>query len=96
MHSDVLKPSRMLFDFHRLQNSKTTGSVHATFLIDGIPKTVKEPSVNGHQADREDAHMQSSPFMSSSMPQEDTEEDTIPIKVVILAKEEDLEGMMVG
>lgn len=82
----------MLYEFHHAQNSKKPGSVYATYLIDGVPHIMKEPNDNGHPHDGEDISMQSSPYMSSSMPQEENDEDKISLRKVILAKEEDLEG----
>jgi len=82
----------MLYDFRHGQNSTKTKSVHATFTIEGIPKTMKEASINGFQRDGEDVHMRSSPYMSSSVPQEDGEVDLVLRRQVTLAREEDLEG----
>lgn len=84
---------RLLFQFHKQQNSKKPGSVHAVYLVTGyiVPVT---PTSSAHfeQADGEDAHMQSSPFMSSSMPQQEEEEERLSVKTVTLCREEDLEG----
>ena len=82
----------MLYEFHHAQNSKRIGSVHATYLLDGVPRVVKESNDTGYQPEGEDIHMQSSPYMSSSMPQEDGEEDKIPSRKIMLAREEDLKG----
>lgn len=82
----------MLFDFHRKQTSKNRSSVHATYLVEGILAASKETGVNGYKGDGEDVHMQSSPYMSSSMPHEDHTEDVITTRSIILAREEDLEG----
>ena len=82
----------MLYDFHQRQTSKKPGSIHATYLIDGIPTITKAHSTNGQTGDGEDAYMQNSPVMSSSLPQEETEEYTIPSKSIMLAREEDLQG----
>lgn len=82
----------MLYDFHQRQTSKKPGSVHATYLVDGIPTITKAHSTNGQTGDGEDAYMQNSPVMSSSLPQEETEEYTIPSKSIMLAREEDLQG----
>lgn len=82
----------MLYEFHRVQNSRKLGSVYATYLLDGVPNNVVESSVNGHQEQGEDVHMQSSPYMNSSMPQESNEEDAVPSRKIMLAREEDLEG----
>ena len=83
----------MLYDFHQGQTSKKPGSVHAIYLVDGIPTITKEHSTNGETGDGEDAYMQNSPIMSSSLPQEETEEYTIPSNSIVLAREEDLQGM---
>ena len=83
----------MLYDFHQRQTLKKPGSVHATYLVDGIPTITKAHSANGQAGDGEDAYMQSSPVMSSSLPQEETEEYSIPSKSIVLAREEDLQGM---
>ena len=79
----------MLYDFHQRQTLKKPGSVHATYLVDGI----KAQSANGRTGDGEDAYMQSTPVMSSSLSQEETEEYTIPSKSIVLVREEDLQGM---
>ena len=81
---------RMLYEFYQKQTSKKPGSVHATYLIDGVPKTKNESNMNGQQKDGEDMHMLSSLYMSSSMPQDDNEQDRIQIRSVVLAREEDL------
>ena len=83
----------MLYDFHQRQTFKKPGSVHATYLVEGIPTITKAHSANGQTGDGEDAYMQSSPVMSSSLPQEETEEYTILSKSIVLAREEDLQGM---
>ncbi|KAK0512148.1 hypothetical protein JMJ35_005276 [Cladonia borealis] len=91
VHSNVAK--KMLYDFHQRQTSKKPGSVHATYLVDGIPTITKAHSTNGQTGDGEDAYMQNSPVMSSSLPQEETEEYTIPSKSIMLAREEDLQAV---
>ena len=83
----------MLYDFHKKQTLKKPGSVRATYLVDGIPTITKAHSANGPAGNDEDAYMQSSPVMSSSLPQEDSEEYTIPSKSIVLAREDDLQGM---
>lgn len=82
----------MLYDFHHRQNARKPGSVNATYIVDGKLGKAKNRSVNGESRDGDDEHMQSSPFMSSSMPQDGAEEDSIPIGRIALAREEDLEG----
>lgn len=83
---------RLLYDFYSTQTTKKPGSIHATYLLDGIPKPVKESSVNEHQDDGEDIRMQSSPYMSSSMSHHEDQEDAVPSRSIILASEEDLDG----
>ncbi|KAI4258996.1 MAG: hypothetical protein L6R42_004809 [Xanthoria sp. 1 TBL-2021] len=92
--SEGLIASRpLLFQFHKQQNSKKPGSVHAVYLVTGyiIPVTPTS-SAQYEQADGEDAHMQSSPFMSSSMPQQEEEEERLAVKTVTLCREEELEA----
>ncbi|RFU26597.1 hypothetical protein B7463_g9733, partial [Scytalidium lignicola] len=87
---NVNTAKQMLYDFHRVQNGKKPGTIHATYLISGTKK--KEEITNGqHLKDGEDEHMQSSPFMSSLPQQEDTTED-IPVMTISLVREEDLNG----
>ena len=82
----------MLFDFHQRESQKKPGSVHATYLLDGLV-VVEAPAVNGSSAGGdEDSHMQSSPFVSSSAPQPTDEEEPAHRHCVVIAKEEDLEG----
>ena len=89
-----LRDVRMLYEFHQAQNSKKPGSVFATYLLDGVPLVLKESSKNGYQVVGEDVHMQSSPYMSSSMPQEGNDEEETPSRRVILAGEDDLQGKL--
>lgn len=80
----------MLFEFHRVQNGKKPGTIHATFLISGIKR--REESCNGvatQDGDGDDC-MQSSPFMASSVPlPEGTGESSL--LTITLVKEEDLD-----
>ncbi|KAL8862117.1 MAG: hypothetical protein Q9178_001572 [Gyalolechia marmorata] len=69
------------------------GSVHAVYLVTGFTIPVRPTDLPQiEQADGEDAHMQSSPFMSSSMPQQEDEEEHLAVKTVTLCREEDLEA----
>ncbi|KAL8812424.1 MAG: hypothetical protein Q9223_000339 [Gallowayella weberi] len=74
------------------QNSKKPGSVHAIYLITGIvvPKS-SEASAQVEQADGEDAYMQSSPFMSSSMPHRRDDEELLAVKSITICRQEDLQ-----
>jgi len=88
---------RMLYEFHRSQNGRKPGSIHATYLLCGTRK-FEAPSItngNGNIKNGDgDVPMSDISFLSSSMPGQDveTEMETIPVTTVILAKEEDLEG----
>lgn len=53
---------------------------------------VVKPASNGVQETDEDTPMQSSPFMSSSMPNQDVEEHVAAMRVMTLAREEHLGG----
>ncbi|KAJ5811512.1 hypothetical protein N7474_007813 [Penicillium riverlandense] len=81
----------MLFDFHRIENAKKPQSVHATYVISGIQKPPPPPGTTGHGANDEDAIMQSSPYMPSSMPNQDPA-DAVRVTSLILTREEDLEA----
>jgi DNA polymerase delta subunit 3 len=83
----------MLFEFQRLENSKKHNSVHVTYYLSGSRKVEKPVIGNGqHQKGGEDVPMQSSPFLSSSMPQQEVEEVSIPAKTIMLVAEDDLNG----
>lgn len=87
----------MLYDFHRTENAKRPGSVHATYVITGVQKaSEKQPATNGTPAkdgrDGADDIMQSSPYLSSSMPQQDSLHESVETVSIILAREEDLAG----
>jgi DNA polymerase delta subunit 3 len=82
----------MLYEFHRQQNGKRPGTVHATYLISGTKRKEELSSSNGGaQKDGEDDYMQSSPFINSSMPQPDDTGES-GVLSIILVREENLEG----
>jgi DNA polymerase delta subunit 3 len=85
---------RVLFEFHRNENAKKPQTVHATYVISGIQKAPEPAPTNGHAND-EDEIMQSSPDLPSSMPNQDASSYSTRIASIILAREEDLEGMVV-
>ncbi|KAF1348010.1 DNA polymerase subunit Cdc27 [Delphinella strobiligena] len=94
VHSNLAK--QMLYDFHISQIRKRPGSVHATYLLTGRQRVPKQPlsQTNGIQEeDGGNAHMQSSPLPASSAPetQEDGQEGLFWIKLMTLAKEEQLD-----
>jgi DNA polymerase delta subunit 3 len=81
----------MLFEFHQQQNAKKPGTVHATYLISGT-KPTEICATNGKQKDGEDEYMQSSPFMSSSVPQMSEETGETSVLSISLVREENLES----
>jgi DNA polymerase delta subunit 3 len=85
---------RILYEFHRNENAKKPQTVHATYVISGIQKAPEPAPTNGH-ADDEDEMMQSSPYLPSSMPNQDATSDSIRTASIVLAREEDLEGMQI-
>jgi len=83
----------MLFDFHRQQNAKKPGTIHATYLLNGTKhKEEPVPTIN-EVKDGEDDYMQSSPYMASSMPQPDEGTGETSVLSITLVKEENLDGM---
>jgi DNA polymerase delta subunit 3 len=91
--SQIADGHRMLYEFHHLQNAKKPGTVHATYLISGTKRAEEQEASSGVQKDGEDAYMQSSPFMSSSMPQPDQDTGETSVLSISLVREEDLESM---
>jgi hypothetical protein len=86
---------RMLYEFHRQQNGKKPGTVHATYLISGTKRKEESVSTNGGvQKDGEDDYMQSSPFINSSMPQYEEGTGESGVLSITLVREENLEGML--
>lgn len=82
----------MLYEFHRKQNSKKPGSVHATYLISGSKRSTAPTSTQSQDNDGEDSTMRSSPPLpSSSFQRPDEQEDSKPIHAVTLVREEHLE-----
>ncbi|KAK0266229.1 hypothetical protein LTS02_000659 [Friedmanniomyces endolithicus] len=93
VHSNLAK--QMLYDFHRNQNAKKPGTVHATYLITGVKQT-ERPATNGmhSQRDGEDTVMQSSPLLPSSSalkPDEHDDEEPNAVQTVMLVKQESLD-----
>ncbi|KAJ5497335.1 hypothetical protein N7463_009322 [Penicillium fimorum] len=88
LHANRAK--HILFEFHRNENAKKPQTVHATYVISGIQKAPDQAPTNGH-ADNGDDMMESSPYLPSSMPNQDTDSDSIRTTSIVLAREEDLE-----
>ncbi|KAI6895103.1 hypothetical protein KC318_g5138 [Hortaea werneckii] len=95
LHSNLAK--QMLYEFHRKQNAKRPGSVHATYHVTGTRLQQTPHQANGvpSQTDEEDKQMQSSPPLpGSSAPQPEETQEPVSIRSVVLAKEEHLEQAM--
>ncbi|KAJ5952760.1 uncharacterized protein N7479_011173 [Penicillium vulpinum] len=88
VHANQAK--HILFEFHRNENAKKPQTVHATYVISGIQKAPEPAPTNGHAND-EDEMMQSSPYLPSSMPNQDADSHSIRTTSIMLAREEDLE-----
>lgn len=86
-------PYRILFEFHQKETAKTPGCVHATYLVCSVQRPVEAPvTLNGnHAKDGDDDVMQSSPFMSSAVQKEDETVERVPVRSVLLVREEELE-----
>ncbi|KAK3066470.1 hypothetical protein LTR53_017173 [Teratosphaeriaceae sp. CCFEE 6253] len=97
VHTNLAK--QMLYDFHRTQNAKKPGAVHATYLITGMKRTETTPlDSQRSQQDGGDTVMQSSPPLpGSSAPQhEEHDEEPITVYTVMLVKEQHLEQAKAG
>ncbi|KAL4931941.1 uncharacterized protein BDV17DRAFT_280014 [Aspergillus undulatus] len=91
VHSTIAK--QILYDFHRNENAKKPSSVNATYVLTGTPKA-PEPATNGAAAngnDDADDIVPNSPYISSSMSDQDGPVDQFSVSAVLLAREEDLE-----
>ncbi|KAJ5488673.1 hypothetical protein N7539_003563 [Penicillium diatomitis] len=84
------RAKQILYEFHRTENAKRPHSVHATYVISGVQKPTAPPATNGHTKD-EDEVMQSSPYLPSSMPNQEAASDVVSIASILLVREEDLE-----
>ncbi|RDW80828.1 hypothetical protein BP5796_05526 [Coleophoma crateriformis] len=83
----------MLFEFHRQQNGKKPGTIYATYLVGGIKRADEKAVIGSAKKDGEDEYMQSSPFMSSSMPQPDDVVRATSTFTVSLTGEENLDNL---
>lgn len=84
----------MLFEFHRQQNVKKPGTVHATYLVAGTKRKPALTTTNGNVVkDGDDEYMQSSSFRSSPVAHPEEASEDIPVLSITLVREENLEGM---
>ncbi|KAK5657696.1 hypothetical protein OQA88_2768 [Cercophora sp. LCS_1] len=77
VHPNTAK--QMLFEFHKSQNARRPGAVHATYVVYGV----KKPT--GHQ-NGSDGDV----VMTSSMPEAESFSDDVPTYTLSLIKEQDL------
>ncbi|KMP09082.1 hypothetical protein CIRG_08763 [Coccidioides immitis RMSCC 2394] len=83
---------RMLYEFHRHENSKKPKSVNATYLLTGVLAKQNGRPGRGTLRDGDDEIMQSSPFVSSQVaPDDASSEEEIPVTSVLLVREDELE-----
>ena len=66
--------------------------MHATYLVSGM-QIAGSAGIRLHEGP-EDVPVPSSPFMSSSMPNQDVEEQATLRRVITLAREEHLDGIV--
>jgi len=76
----------MLYDFHKWQNSKRPGSVHATYLVYG---TKKDELANSQPQRSQDEDVD----MMSSAPDPEEDDDVVPVKTLSLVAENELQGL---
>ena len=88
----IIDLNRMLYEFYRQQNAKKPGTVHATYLLSGTKLEAPKAPTPTITKDGEDEYMQSSPFVASSMPEQ---EEVTPVftTTIALVREEDLDSM---
>jgi DNA polymerase delta subunit 3 len=84
----------MLYEFHRVQNGKKPGSVHATYLVAGKKHAEEAPKVARSTKDCGDEYMRSSPFRSSPVPRLGELLENSSVLSITLIREEDLEGTL--
>ncbi|KAA8611268.1 dna polymerase subunit cdc27 protein [Pyrenophora tritici-repentis] len=92
LKTNVNTAKRMLFEFHKKQNARKPGSVHATYLITGTPR--RSNSVNNRSTN--DTEMKSEESDDSDFANDSDDEDTpAPRGVrethIVLVQEEELE-----
>ncbi|MCJ1328650.1 hypothetical protein MMC10_005327 [Thelotrema lepadinum] len=83
---------RMLYEFHRLQNSQKPGSLHATYLLMGTRASSSLQTTNGVADDNEDTPMQNGPYRSSPVHSQEYAEGSAKQRLVTLVGEEHLEN----
>lgn len=75
----------MLYDFHKWQNGKRPGSVHATYLIYGTKK-------DEHASTQPQPTQDDDVDMMSSIPEPEEDDDMVPVRTLSLVPEDRLKG----
>jgi DNA polymerase delta subunit 3 len=75
----------MLYDFHKWQNGKRPGSVHATYLVYGTKKD-EQASTQPQPTQDDDVDMM------SSIPEPEEDDDMVPVWTLSLVPEDRLKG----
>ncbi|KAB8077039.1 hypothetical protein BDV29DRAFT_168990 [Aspergillus leporis] len=92
VHSTLAK--QMLYGFHHNENGKKPQSVNATYIVTGVQKAPAPAAANAHnkgEGNNGGDFPTSSPYLGSSMPNQDDIPDTVTTASVLLVREEDLE-----
>ncbi|KAK8191666.1 DNA polymerase subunit Cdc27 [Phyllosticta capitalensis] len=86
---------QMLYDFHKTQNAKKSGSVHATYFLSGSTRFTATTQANGiNGVNHDDGGIPSSSPYQSSLPDADDEPARPSVQketLIMLAREENLE-----
>ncbi|TLD24169.1 hypothetical protein PspLS_06770 [Pyricularia sp. CBS 133598] len=77
---------QMLYEFHKSQNERKPGTIHATYLVYGVKPNEDLP----HGRSQPDGDIE----MASSMPEVEENSEQVPVFTVTLVKEEDLEDCL--
>ncbi|KAF1810501.1 hypothetical protein P152DRAFT_460641 [Eremomyces bilateralis CBS 781.70] len=89
VHVNIAK--QMLYEFHRAQNGRQPGSVHATYLISGLRRIDEPAKTNGSHPDGDDVKMADSSFAHSEMSEGPSQQPETLVKAVQVIPEEKLE-----
>jgi DNA polymerase delta subunit 3 len=81
-----LTSHRMLYDFHRTQNAKRPGAVHATYLVYGTKKPSMDTALESPNGDGDVE-------MTGSAPERDSVVESIPTSTLTLVPEDQLKGL---
>jgi DNA polymerase delta subunit 3 len=83
----------MLYEYHRVQNGRKSGSVHATYLVSGFRALAvpQKPEASSMETDGKSSFMSSDMF-PSSIPNGNLNEPGPSHRLVTLVEEEKLEG----